>query len=121
MRIFFVLLAALLAATPGAAEALPDNVTIILENHSFAPGHLSVPAGRRIRVVLINRDTTAEEFDSVIRVNLRAPFLCMKYVLPGMYERRRGTVVTISKYEFRTCGRHSFEQVDGEGRHYFVA
>jgi NADP-dependent 3-hydroxy acid dehydrogenase YdfG len=49
-------------------------------------------------------DLTAEEFDSVIRVNLRGPFLCMKYVLPGMYARASGTVVTISS----VAGRHGF-------------
>lgn len=49
-------------------------------------------------------ELTVEEFDNVIGVNLRAPFLCMKYVLPGMYARKRGTVVTISS----VAGRHGF-------------
>jgi 3-oxoacyl-[acyl-carrier protein] reductase len=49
-------------------------------------------------------DLTSEEFDDVIRVNLRAPFLCMKYVLPAMYAREQGTVVTISS----VAGRHGF-------------
>lgn len=49
-------------------------------------------------------ELTAEEFDSVIRVNLRGPFLCMKYALPHMYKRSSGTVVTISS----VAGRHGF-------------
>ncbi|MBS1910580.1 MAG: SDR family NAD(P)-dependent oxidoreductase [Bacteroidetes bacterium] len=45
-----------------------------------------------------------EEFDGVIRANLRGPFLCMKHVLPLMYERERGTVITISSI----AGKHGF-------------
>lgn len=49
-------------------------------------------------------ELTAEEFDAITRVNLRGPFLCMKYVLPHMYEQERGTVVTISS----VAGKHGF-------------
>jgi len=49
-------------------------------------------------------ELTAEEFDSILRVNLRAPFLCMKYALPHMYQRSSGTVVTIGS----VAGRHGF-------------
>jgi NADP-dependent 3-hydroxy acid dehydrogenase YdfG len=41
-------------------------------------------------------ELTAEEFDDIQRVNLRGVFLCAKYVLPHMYEKKSGTVVTIS-------------------------
>ncbi|MEO5930388.1 MAG: SDR family NAD(P)-dependent oxidoreductase [Candidatus Kapaibacterium sp.] len=49
-------------------------------------------------------DLTSEEFDRVLRVNLRGTFLCMKYALPGMYERNRGTVINISSL----AGKHGF-------------
>ncbi len=49
-------------------------------------------------------ELTADEFDAITRVNLRGPFLCMKYVLPHMYEQERGTVVTISS----VAGKHGF-------------
>src|SRR5690349_16004891 len=49
-------------------------------------------------------ELTAEEFDRIIRVNLRGAFLCMKYTLPGMYERESGTVVNISS----VAGKHGF-------------
>lgn len=45
-----------------------------------------------------------DEFDSVMRANLRGPFLTMRYVLPHMYQQERGTVVTISS----VAGRHGF-------------
>jgi len=49
-------------------------------------------------------EITTEEFDDVMNVNIRGTFLCMKYVLPHMYERGRGTVVTISS----VAGKHGF-------------
>lgn len=49
-------------------------------------------------------ELTADEFDAITRVNLRGPFLCMKYVLPHMYEQESGTVVTISS----VAGKHGF-------------
>ncbi len=45
-----------------------------------------------------------DEFDAVLRTNLRGTFLMMKHVLPHMYARARGTVVTISS----VAGRHGF-------------
>lgn len=41
-------------------------------------------------------ELTSEEFDDLIRVNLRGVFLCTKYVLPHFYEQGSGSVVTIS-------------------------
>jgi 3-oxoacyl-[acyl-carrier protein] reductase len=49
-------------------------------------------------------DLSAEEFDSVVSVNLRGAFLCLKYVLPQMYSRMSGTVVMVSS----VAGRHGF-------------
>lgn len=49
-------------------------------------------------------EMTADEFDGIIRTNLRGVFLCMKYALPTMYRRRSGTVVTISS----VAGHHGF-------------
>lgn len=49
-------------------------------------------------------DLSADEFDQVVRVDLRGVFLCLKYVLPGMYEREEGTVITVSSI----AGKHGF-------------
>ena len=40
-------------------------------------------------------DMTIEQFDRMIAVHLRAPFLCVQAVLPGMIERRHGKIITI--------------------------
>ena len=39
---------------------------------------------------------SAEEFDRVLAVNTKGPFLMCKHVLPGMIERRRGNVINVS-------------------------
>ncbi len=40
-------------------------------------------------------ETTVDEWDRVIAVNLRAPFLCARAVLPAMLRQRGGHIVTI--------------------------
>ena len=44
-----------------AAPALP---TLVLKDHRFTPATLTVPAGQKLRIVLVNRDKSTEEFDS---------------------------------------------------------
>ena len=41
-------------------------------------------------------DITVEEWDRVMAVNVRGPFLCSRAVLPHMIERKSGCIVTIS-------------------------
>jgi 3-oxoacyl-[acyl-carrier protein] reductase len=49
-------------------------------------------------------DLSAEEFDRVLATNLRGVFLMTQAVLPGMKNRRNGTVVSISSL----AGRNGF-------------
>ena len=39
---------------------------------------------------------SVEEFDMVMSVNLRGPFITCKYVVPGMMERRRGNIINLT-------------------------
>jgi len=41
-----------------------DEFNLVIENHVFQPAELIVPADRRIKLVVENRDATPEEFDS---------------------------------------------------------
>ncbi len=41
-------------------------------------------------------DMPVADFDRVIKVNLRGPFLCMKYVLPVMMAQKHGCIVNVS-------------------------
>lgn len=55
-------------AIPVEAGAAPGteatSVSLTLKNHRFAPAVLTIPAGTRVRVTLVNRDPATEEFDS---------------------------------------------------------
>lgn len=57
---------ALIAPAAVRAESPPDPVVVqlTLKDHRFAPDHLTVPAGRKIRIELANQDAASEEFDS---------------------------------------------------------
>ena len=62
-----LLILAVLALTgpAAAAAASADPVVVLtLKDHRFTPSSVTVPAGRRIRIELINRDAASEEFDS---------------------------------------------------------
>ena len=54
-------------ALPGALTAAPTvdpTVVLTLKNHRFEPAQVTLPAGRKIHVRLINQDGAMEEFDS---------------------------------------------------------
>ena len=40
------------------------QIVVILQNHAFSPSEIHVPVGKRIQILVKNRDATAEEFDS---------------------------------------------------------
>jgi NAD(P)-dependent dehydrogenase (short-subunit alcohol dehydrogenase family) len=41
-------------------------------------------------------DVAVADWDEVMRVNLRGPFLCCRTVLPHMIARRRGSIINVS-------------------------
>jgi Cupredoxin-like domain len=41
-----------------------DEYSLVIENHQFSPNEISIPAGKKIRLNIENRDATPEEFDS---------------------------------------------------------
>ena len=45
------------------AEELP-TVYLTLENHVFVPSEVSIPANKKVKLVIINKDNEPEEFDS---------------------------------------------------------
>lgn len=53
-----------MASSAYGASSPPPPVTLTLKSHRFTPATLTVPAGVRLRVTLINRDPATEEFDS---------------------------------------------------------
>lgn len=51
-------------------------------------------AGVAVRKPLV--ETSAEEFDTVMGVNVKGLFLCTKYVLPHMLEKGSGKIINVS-------------------------
>jgi plastocyanin domain-containing protein len=58
------LAAALLASLSLAAVAAAQEPATVLENHRFAPDRIEVPAGKKVKLTIENRDAAPEEFDS---------------------------------------------------------
>jgi hypothetical protein len=52
----------LLGAWPASAE--DTDVALIIREHKFVPAELTVPARKKIKLVIENQDATAEEFES---------------------------------------------------------
>ena len=55
--------AALLMA-PAIAAAQDPEVKLVIREHKFEPAEVTVPAGKKIKLVIENQDATAEEFES---------------------------------------------------------
>ena len=64
-----------LASTPTSAWAA-DPIVLTIKDHQFTPSEVSVPAGERLRIEVVNQDPTPAEFESA---DLRVE----KIVVPG--------------------------------------
>lgn len=60
-----LLLALALALAPLAAHAadMPE-FTLTIQNHRFSPTEVTIPANTRVKLIVVNKDATAEEFES---------------------------------------------------------
>jgi len=60
------------------------RIDVLINNAGYAPPQEKI----------MNYDD--EEWDKTLEVNLRAPYLCTKAALPGMIERKYGTIINLS-------------------------
>jgi plastocyanin len=58
------LLALSLLLPCAAVLAAPDAYTLTIENHAFSPKEVRVPAGQKLRLMVVNKDATPAEFES---------------------------------------------------------
>ena len=56
--------AAVFATAALGAFAAEGDVSVVIENHKFSPDRIEIPAGKKVKLVIDNRDATAEEFES---------------------------------------------------------
>ena len=49
---------------PLTAFAEDDVYSLVIRDHRFQPAEISVPSGKKIRLVVENQDATPEEFES---------------------------------------------------------
>ena len=69
------LAAASLVALSLGAVAADDEFNIAIEGHKFAPDRIEVPAGKKVKFLVENKDATPEEFESAT--------LKVEKVIPG--------------------------------------
>lgn len=59
-RLTFIALCFVAAQTFAAT----DEVTLTIKNHTFEPKELKVPAGKKVKILVVNQDATPAEFES---------------------------------------------------------
>jgi hypothetical protein len=61
MKKIFILLGLLLS---GLAFGADQEVILTIENHQMKPSSIEIPADKKIKLIMTNRDNTPEEFES---------------------------------------------------------
>ena len=64
MKRIALALALLTSLSLAAVAADEPEYRLVIENHKFSPETVTVPAGKKIKLVVENRDATPEEFES---------------------------------------------------------
>lgn len=63
-KLMVAVLAAMGVFASAASMAAEGEYTLVIQDHRFQPTELQVPAGKKIKLKVENRDATAEEFES---------------------------------------------------------
>ncbi len=63
MKFALPLIMALLLPLVATAADVP-SYTLVLKNHRYVPDVLKIPANTRVKIEVINQDSTPEEFES---------------------------------------------------------
>jgi plastocyanin len=59
-----VIFACGLVVGAAAAWAQDAELRLVIRDHKFVPAEITVPAGKKVKLVIENQDATAEEFES---------------------------------------------------------
>ena len=47
-----------------SALAATEEFTLTIQNHAFSPKEIKLPAGKKIKLLVVNKDATSAEFES---------------------------------------------------------
>ena len=56
-----IVLLSLLSTT---AFATGDEFTLVIKDHAFEPKEITIPAGKKVKLLVVNKDATPAEFES---------------------------------------------------------
>ena len=70
-----LVLALAMSASLGAFAAGEPEFSLSIENHKFSPERIEVPVGKKVKLLVENKDATPEEFESGV--------LKIEKVIPG--------------------------------------
>jgi hypothetical protein len=48
----------------GLVFAADQEVTLVIENHQMKPSTIEIPADKKVKLIMINKDNSPEEFES---------------------------------------------------------
>ena len=48
----------------GLVFATDQEVTLVIENHQMKPSTIEIPADKKVKLIMINKDSSPEEFES---------------------------------------------------------
>ncbi|WP_263772154.1 cupredoxin domain-containing protein [Propionivibrio soli] len=54
----------LMLSVATAAVAAGDEITLTIKDHAFDPKEITIPAGKKIKLLVVNKDATPAEFES---------------------------------------------------------
>src|SRR3954464_15631122 len=57
-------LLALFFSISAAAGAADNEFNLVIKDHKFSPSELNIPANQKVKLVIDNQDSSAEEFES---------------------------------------------------------
>ncbi|MFZ4482165.1 MAG: cupredoxin domain-containing protein [Rhodoferax sp.] len=55
---------AVFALAASLSYGATDDYVLTIRNHAFEPKELKIPAGKKIRLLVVNKDSTPAEFES---------------------------------------------------------
>ena len=102
------ILAALLSLSIGAF-AQEKDIAITIKDHRFSPDRIELPAGKKVKLIVENKDATPEEFESealkiekVIPGNSKAtiyvgPLKAGEYKFVGEFNEKTAKGVIVAK------------------------